>query len=440
MTRPIIIAVLGVLSFSVDAGPSLQGGFDHEGEELPDPIKDPLAQEVLKRLTGPAPCEDGLAAGLFPCNGIDLVGYLSPSDLREGGTSGSNLWGFHSLNDDREYAVFGVNNGTSVVDVTDPASPIVVGSVPGVVSSWREVKVYQFFSSDENRYKAYAYVVSEGADAGLQILDLNDLPNSVSLAATYTGFRTAHTVFLSNVDFATMVPNEDGIAPVLYIEGSNNGGLIALDISDPVAPVALGRDTRSYAHDIWAGVLRGKRATGCAAHDPCELIANWTGNSLRLIDFTDKANPITLSTYLYPGLGYAHSGWVSADGNYLFAMDELDEQRQGHNTWARVIDIRDLSNPFVASTWTGPTRAIDHNGYTVGNNYYMANYERGITVLEVTTPEDPQEIAFFDTFPSADEAAFHGAWGVYPFLPSGTILVSNIDGPGGLFILRNSPP
>jgi len=39
MTRPIIIAVLGVLSFSVDAGPSLQGGFDHEGDELPDPIK-----------------------------------------------------------------------------------------------------------------------------------------------------------------------------------------------------------------------------------------------------------------------------------------------------------------------------------------------------------------------------------------------------------------
>jgi choice-of-anchor B domain-containing protein len=121
-------------------------------------------------------------------------------------------------------------------------------------------------------------------------------------------------------------------------------------------------------------------------------------------------------------------------------MDELDELQQGHNTWVRAIDIRDLSNPFVASTWTGPTRAIDHNGYTVGNNYYMSNYERGITVLDVTTPEDPQEIAFFDTFPSADDAAFHGAWGVYPFLPSGTILVSNIDGPGGLFILRHSPP
>jgi hypothetical protein len=92
MIRPIIIAVLGVLSpFSVGAGPSLQGGFDHEEEELPDAIKDPLAQRVLKKLTGPAPCENGFAAGLFPCNGIDLVGYLSPSDLREGGTRGSRI-------------------------------------------------------------------------------------------------------------------------------------------------------------------------------------------------------------------------------------------------------------------------------------------------------------------------------------------------------------
>ena len=37
---------------------------------------------------------------------------------------------------------------------------------------------------------------------------------------------------------------------------------------------------------------------------------------------------------------------------------------------------------------------------------------------------------------ASDNAAFHGAWGVYPFLPSGTMLVSNIDGAGGLFLLR----
>jgi hypothetical protein len=51
-------------------------------------------------------------------------------------------------------------------------------------------------------------------------------------------------------------------------------------------------------------------------------------------------------------------------------------------------------------------------------------------------PSAPRETAFFDTYPASDNARFHGAWGVYPFLPSGTILVSNIDGAGGLFLLR----
>src|SRR5262249_53688406 len=118
MTRPILIAALGVLSsFPVGAVPSLQGG---GVKELPDPIQDSVAEGMLKNLTAPAPCENGFAGGVYPCSGIDLMGYLSPSELLEGGRSGSSLWGFQSLNDLREYAVFGVNNGTSVVDVTDP--------------------------------------------------------------------------------------------------------------------------------------------------------------------------------------------------------------------------------------------------------------------------------------------------------------------------------
>jgi len=49
------------------------------------------------------------------------------------------------------------------------------------------------------------------------------------------------------------------------------------------------------------------------------------------------------------------------------------------------------------------------------------------------------ERAFFDTYPATDTANFHGAWAVYPFLPSGNILISNIDGAGGLFILKEAP-
>jgi hypothetical protein len=43
------------------------------------------------------------------------------------------------------------------------------------------------------------------------------------------------------------------------------------------------------------------------------------------------------------------------------------------------------------------------------------------------------EIAFFDTFPSGDGTAYNGAWSVYPYLPSGTLIVSDTN--NGLFIL-----
>jgi len=38
------------------------------------------------------------------------------------------------------------------------------------------------------------------------------------------------------------------------------------------------------------------------------------------------------------------------------------------------------------------------------------------------------------------DAAFHGAWGVYPFLPSGTILISSIDGAGGPGVTTAAAP
>ena len=43
------------------------------------------------------------------------------------------------------------------------------------------------------------------------------------------------------------------------------------------------------------------------------------------------------------------------------------------------------------------------------------------------------ELAYFDVYPSSDSANFNGAWGTYPYFPSGTIVVSGIE--QGLFVL-----
>ena len=413
---------------------------------------EPLAvdEEALRRLAqleGPAPCVDGLAAELFPCEGVTLQSFVSLGELLPGAVSASGLWGFADMDDRREYAVIGLNTGTSVVDVTVPSRPRAVGSIPGPDSEWREVKLYQRWNPSRRRHDAYAYVVSEARMAGLQILDLSNLPDSVSLAATFRGFDTAHTVFMANVDPASGAGNIDDVPPVLYIEGSNEG-FLALDVSEPDAPRITGRFLDSYVHDIWAGVFRGGRASPCGGHDPCEIVVDWgsqrgrIGDAIRLIDFTDKARPALIADFRYPDLVFAHSGWISRDGNHLFSFTE-DETHTGLNTRIHVLDISDLARPALAAVWTGSMRATEHNGYVVGDRLYLSHYQRGLTVLDVSTPTEPRLTGFFDTFPSGDDSSLHGAWGVYPFLPSGTLVVSNLDGAPGLFVLREgtgSPP
>jgi hypothetical protein len=68
----------------------------------------------------------------------------------------------------------------------------------------------------------------------------------------------------------------------------------------------------------------------------------------------------------------------------------------------------------------------------------VSHYKRGLVIFDVSNPLALREVACFDTFtfPTENTSGFNGSWGVYPFLPSGTLLVSNIE--GGLFMLRRN--
>lgn len=65
-----------------------------------------------------------------------------------------------------------------------------------------------------------------------------------------------------------------------------------------------------------------------------------------------------------------------------------------------IFDIPSLTTPMLASIWTSDNGTIDHNGYVRGRRYYMSNYERGLTVLDISDPTAPVEAGFFDTYPT----------------------------------------
>ncbi len=424
-----------------------QRGFDlirdRKGLDIAQNVKDKQLIETYQKITnsieGPLECIDGLA-GAYTCHNIDMLSHIPLNQLSSTPTSASDIWGFVDLNNQREYALMGLQNGTVVIDVTDPEQPLEVGTIFGRGSTWRDVKVYQYFDQADSRYKAYAYVTTEARAQGLQVLDLTDLPNQVTLAATVDAFSTAHNVYVSNVDYSnsTALP---GHTAYLYIEGADlsNGAFRVYNLNDPVTPELQARPPNGtgYVHDATSLIITDSRTSDCQnGHNPCELFVDFNENTVDIWDVTDLAQPTMLSSTGYSGASFTHSGWWSEDKMTLFIQDELDEQERGLNTTLRALDISDLLNPTIVGTYTGQTQAIDHNGFTLGNYYYMSNYRRGLSVIDVSDPSNMKDVALFDTFavPANDLADFNGAWGVYPYLPSGSIIVS--DTSYGLFVLK----
>ena len=162
--------------------------------------------------------------------------------------------------------------------------------------------------------------------------------------------------------------------------------------------------------------------------------------ALRIVDVTDKDEPVALSASTYPGMSYVHQGWLTDDQRYYYMNDELDELTgRAPTTRTLVWDVAELDDPILVNEYFGPTKATDHNLYIKGDLMYQANYEAGLRVVDISSPTEPVEVGHFDTTPyGPNPPGFSGAWSVYPFFESGTVIVSSIS--EGLFVLRPDRP
>jgi choice-of-anchor B domain-containing protein len=387
----------------------------------------------------PSSCVQGMA-GQFPCRNLDFQSQIPLAQFTSRPVSAANVWGFVDLNDNREYAVLGLRNGTAIVEVTDPANPREVATVAGNASPWREVKVYQVFDSGANRWRAYAYVSTEAANSGVQVLDMSGLPQTAGLASTNMDTSSQHTLYVSNIDYATNAALP-GATPMLFVAGSNlsPGSWRAYSLANPAFPqFVAAAPSGGYMHDSTSLLVTDARTAQCGpGHNPCEVLVDFNVDQVQLWDVTNKLQPLLLGTATNPNNRYIHSGWPTANGSHLIFHDELEEIQLGLPTRLYTMDVADLRAPTVQVSHTGPTTTTDHNGYMRGTNYYVSHYRRGVVVYDAANPNALVEIASFDDYlaPSTNIAGTDGTWGVYPFLPSGNLLVSDIE--NGLFVLRD---
>jgi choice-of-anchor B domain-containing protein len=401
-----IAVVTGFLMAAAD-------GLSHESDpvDAPDPGGGTSGAEVH--------CDEGGADG-FPCRNIDLLARVPLADLALG--QGSDLWGWTDPETGSEIALFGLEDGVAFIDVTVPELPVHIATLPAhsTASRWRDIKVY----SD------HAFVVSEAAHHGLQVFDLRELrhianpPETLAASAHYAGFGNAHNL---------AIDEETGFAYAVGTTGSCSGGLHIVNVRDPRNPSGVGcYSGDGYTHDAQCVVYRGPDLE----HRGREVCFNSNVDTVTIVDVTNKGDPRQLSRSGYAGRGYTHQGWLTEDHAFFLLGDELDEFQQGHGSRTYVWDMSDLDAPRVIGNYTGTSGAIDHNLYVRGSHIFQANYTSGLRVRRFGRLEqlEIEEVAYFDTVPEDDATVFDGAWSVYPFFESGTLVVSDIN--RGLYVLH----
>jgi len=201
----------------------------------------------------------------------------------------------------------------------------------------------------------------------------------------------------------------------VYVASTTNGGIFRiLDVSDPTAPSELGSLTTSQTYGL---TVRG---------DYAYLVdgADFGDGGLRVVDVSNPASPTVVGQDT--GCAYANGIDVSADGNTAYVACGSDENFANA---LRIVDTTDKANPVVIGSVAlpGSTQLPDFNtAYAVivdGDTAYVGN-EYGVDEVDITDPTHPVQTVRHETGytvralardPAGRIVAFAGEAGTFVF-------------------------
>ena len=317
----------------------------------------------------------------------------------------NEIWGLNV--NGNEFAIIGSTAGTHFFDVSNPSNASEVAFVAGAYTGPGVIH------RDYHDYNGYLYIVcDEGSPSTLQIVDITNLPNSVTTVYDSNNLlNRVHNIFI------------DTSTAKLYACATGDA-MEVFSLSNPINPSLIYTyNDVGHVHDAY--VINDTAFLNCG------------NDGLRIIDFSmvnsigDSPNELASFTS-YPDAGYNHSGWLSDDGN-IYAM-----QDENHGYDVKILDVSDYSNINVLSTFSSDVdpNSMAHNGIIKGNLLYVAYYHDGLRVFDISNPSSPTQVNYYDTYLPNDHISYRGAWGVYPYLESGNILLSDMQ--TGLYVFELS--
>lgn len=317
----------------------------------------------------------------------------------------SDVWGFVDDND-VEYAIIGDYTHARIYSLENATNPILRSSIAGATTDWHD------FKSFGNRI--YGVKDVNGSD-GILIVNMSNAPSMISSYYFNPVLSVSGQTQNINQCHNLYIDEDQGY---MYLAGCQvgNGGVLIFDLNaTPGAPVMVGYADNRYAHDVYV-------------RDNLMYTSDIYNGIFTIYDVSNKSNPIELGSHATT-YNFTHNSWLSDDGQTLFTTDERGHAFVGSYDVSDPSDIKELDRfrPLA----TQGSGVIPHNVHVLDDYLVLSYYRDGLIIVDASQPDNLIEVASYDTYPGMGYG-FQGAWGAYPFLPSGNVLVGDIN--GGLFV------
>jgi choice-of-anchor B domain-containing protein len=346
----------------------------------------------------------GFALSAFFClsaqaDNITLVGQVDPI---LGVDKYGDIWG------EGDYAYLAPYAGrkVSIIDVSDPANPVLV--------SFYEPATGKGVFHDVKVHNGIGYFADDGGD-GMHIVDVSDPANPTLLA----NIRSADSGF-DHIHNCSVQGN--------YLYLANNSDTIKVfDMISPASPV--------FVRDIVTP------NTG-AIHDITPLGTRLYASDIRrgltyVYDIASIGSSAPILIAEVPTGSRAHSSWATSDGNILISAQEKSD---GNVT---IFDISNLAAPVLLSTMDRTSLGLGsevlspHNPLLFSDTLlFISWYEAGVVAIDISDPSNPVKVGQYDTWNNKAFFGYDGNWGVYPFSGLDRVLLS--DEQNGLFVVDAS--